>query len=74
VIRKGTWPVLPVFRFVEDRGGVADVEMYRVFNMGMGMLVVVDPADVPVVPERIGETSCYRVGEITAGDGTVEIV
>jgi phosphoribosylformylglycinamidine cyclo-ligase len=74
VIRKGAWPVLPVFGFVEDRAGVAEVEMYRVFNMGMGMLVVVDPRDAQAVPGRLGDTNCYRVGEITAGDSTVEIL
>ncbi|UCH84612.1 MAG: phosphoribosylformylglycinamidine cyclo-ligase, partial [Candidatus Latescibacterota bacterium] len=41
VIRKGSWPVLSVFGFLQSRGEVDPKEMYHVFNMGLGMLVVV---------------------------------
>jgi len=73
-IRVGTWPVLPVFRYLQAKGGIPDGEMYRVFNMGMGMLVVVRGADAESMPECLPETPVHRVGEIVAGDGTVEIL
>ena len=43
VVQKGTWEILPIFRFVRERGKVADPEMYRTFNMGLGMILVVAP-------------------------------
>jgi phosphoribosylformylglycinamidine cyclo-ligase len=72
-IRVDSWPVLPVFQYLQDKGGISDGEMYRVFNMGMGMLVVVGPEDAGKMPGKIGEMTVYKVGEITAGGG-VEIV
>ena len=40
------WPEPPIFRLIAERGAVARAEMYRVFNMGLGMAVVVAPSDV----------------------------
>ena len=73
-IHTGSWPVLPVFRFMQTKGSVSDAEMYRVFNMGLGMLVVVGAVDERRVPSRLGELEVYRVGEIVKGDRTVGIV
>jgi phosphoribosylformylglycinamidine cyclo-ligase len=44
-IREGGWTVPPIFRFLQERGGVAHEEMYRVFNMGVGMVFVVPPGE-----------------------------
>ena len=44
VIRKGSWDVPPIFQLIERRGGVDEDELYQVFNMGIGMTVIV-PAD-----------------------------
>lgn len=73
LIRSGSWPVPPVFGYVQDKGAVPGSEMYRVFNMGMGMLVVVGESEADTVPDKLGDTPVYKVGEIVAGDGTVEI-
>jgi phosphoribosylaminoimidazole (AIR) synthetase len=48
--------------------------MYRVFNMGAGMLVVVSAQDAAKVPERAAGLTVYRVGEIVKGDGSVTLV
>lgn len=72
-IHPGVCPVLPVFRYLQEKGGVTDGEMYRVFNMGMGMLLVVDEKDADNMPASVGETRVYRVGEITAGGRAVDI-
>jgi phosphoribosylformylglycinamidine cyclo-ligase len=73
-IHKGTWPVLPVFDYIARQGDVVEGEMYRVFNMGAGMLVVVSAQDAAKVPERADGLAVYRVGEIVAGDGSVVLV
>jgi len=45
VIRRGSWPVLPIFSFMQDLGRIEDFEMYRTFNMGIGMVLVVAEKD-----------------------------
>ena len=47
VIRTGSWDVLPIFKLLQNGGGISDEEMYRVFNMGIGMVLIVDPNVVP---------------------------
>jgi phosphoribosylformylglycinamidine cyclo-ligase len=73
-IHKGAWPVLPIFELIAREGDVVEGEMYRVFNMGAGMLVVVGAKDANQIPERVEGLTVYRVGEIVAGDGTVQLV
>jgi len=73
VVRRGSWPVTPVFEYIREHGGVDDAEMYRTFNMGIGMIVVVSPEDVETVASDFaarGET-CHQIGEIVPGDRTV---
>jgi len=72
-IKKGTWPVPNVFTFIQDKGPVEESEMYRVFNMGIGFVLIVaeDFADsIPKKLKRFGE-NVYRIGRITTGTGTV---
>jgi phosphoribosylformylglycinamidine cyclo-ligase len=49
------WEVPPIFELIRTRGRIADDEMNGTFNMGLGMIVVVDPADVPPGAEVVGE-------------------
>jgi phosphoribosylformylglycinamidine cyclo-ligase len=75
-IEAGTWPVLPVYRLLEGLGNVAAREMYRTFNMGVGMVVVVGEADAERVRahfDSVGEAS-YQIGRVVAGDHTVTII
>ena len=72
-IKKGTWPVPNVFTFIQDKGPVEESEMYRVFNMGIGFVLIVaeDFADsITKKLKRFGE-KVYRIGRITTGTGTV---
>ena len=68
-----SWQVPPLFRFLQDTGNVADLEMLRTFNMGQGFLFVI-PEDQK---ERVEETislagqQCAFVGRIVSGDGKV---
>ncbi len=73
IIEKGAWPRPPLFDWLQEEGGVAEGEMHRVFNCGIGMVVVVGQADVEraiAALEAAGETA-YRIGRIEAhGAGT----
>jgi phosphoribosylformylglycinamidine cyclo-ligase len=72
-IRKDSWTVPPLFRIIGAGGAVPEDEMYRTFNMGIGMIVVVAPENLHEVEhslERRGETS-YMIGSVIAGDGVV---
>jgi len=70
-VRRSAWTVPPLFRLIQKGGGVSDEEMFRTFNMGIGMIVVVAPGDLHEVEhslERRGETS-YVIGSVVAGAG-----
>ena len=70
-IERGAWEVPPLFRLIQDKGGVSDAEMFRVFNMGIGFVLVVasDAAEDTLARLRAaGETAC-RLGEVVAGEG-----
>jgi phosphoribosylformylglycinamidine cyclo-ligase len=72
-IRTSSWPVPPLFRLIQAGGKVPDAEMYRTFNMGVGMIVVVGPGDLHEVEhslERRGETS-FVIGQVERGAGVV---
>jgi phosphoribosylformylglycinamidine cyclo-ligase len=49
------WKVPPIFELIRKRGRIADDEMYGTFNMGLGMIVVADPGDVPSGAMVVGE-------------------
>ena len=55
VIQTSTWQVPPLFRLVQQRGGIEREEMYRVFNMGIGMVAVVSPVDLADLRGLVGE-------------------
>jgi len=72
-VRKAAWTVPPLFRLIGQGGAVDEDEMYRTFNMGIGMIVVVAPENLHEVEhslERRGETS-YVIGSIVSGEGVV---
>jgi phosphoribosylformylglycinamidine cyclo-ligase len=73
VIDLGSWPVLPIFEHLQNLGNVAQDEMLRTFNMGLGMLLVVPSKKfkkAQTVLERAGEKG-YTVGRIVKGDRKV---
>jgi len=70
-IERSSWEIPPVFRVIADAGKVSDAEMFRVFNMGIGMVAILAIEDVDAVLAALraaGETA-WRVGEVVAGDG-----
>jgi phosphoribosylformylglycinamidine cyclo-ligase len=65
-IRSDAWPLPPLFRWLQERGNVADAEMHRVFNCGIGMVVVVAEKDAKraqALLENAGER-VWRIGEV----------
>jgi phosphoribosylformylglycinamidine cyclo-ligase len=72
-IKKDSWPKHSVFNFLQENGPVEEQEMYRVFNMGIGYVLIVaeDFADsVKHKLQRYGE-KVYKIGRITGGNGKV---
>ncbi len=66
-IQKGSWPSLPVFDVMQSIGNVDHDEMFRAFNMGIGMVFVVDPKDVSAVKDMLKElTDVYEIGIIAS--------
>jgi phosphoribosylformylglycinamidine cyclo-ligase len=68
-IYPGRIRVLPIFRFLQKSGWVEESEMWRTFNMGVGMVIVTSPPDAAAVEEhltRLGE-SPFRIGAIEEG-------
>jgi len=66
VIRKGSWSVPPIFDLIQRVGGVDEKEMLRVFNMGIGMIIIVaemDHAEILERLEKLGEKA-YALGVI----------
>ena len=76
VIKKGSWEVLPVFALLAAHGGVAEAELYQVFNMGIGMTMIVasDKADAALRFIRARRQSAWCIGEIVRGTGQTKIV
>jgi phosphoribosylformylglycinamidine cyclo-ligase len=72
VVRRGAWPVPPLFRLIQQRGGVDETEMYRVFNMGIGLVAVVAPQDVPALQNSIPEVT-YVIGQLAPGEREVTL-
>jgi phosphoribosylformylglycinamidine cyclo-ligase len=75
VIRKGSWEMLPIFKMIEQRGGVPDAELYQVFNMGIGMVAVVaaDAADAVQRAIRKAGHKSWIIGEAVPGKGKARI-
>jgi phosphoribosylformylglycinamidine cyclo-ligase len=71
-VRLRSWPVPPLFDVIQRRGEVDPLEMHRVFNMGIGMLVVAAPEDASRVRDAVPEET-WIVGELTAGECKVTL-
>ena len=75
VIQKDSYPIPPIFTLMAKKGDIAEQMMYNTYNMGIGMIVAVDAADVEKTMEAIkaaGDTP-YVIGKIEAGEKGVEL-
>ena len=75
VIEKDSYPIPPIFTLMAKKGNIEEQMMYNTYNMGIGMIVAVDPADVDKTMEAMraaGDTP-YVVGKITEGEKGVTL-
>lgn len=75
VVKKDSYEVPAIFKLLQEKGGIADQMMYNTYNMGLGMIVAVDAADVDKAMKAIeaaGE-KCYLVGDIQDGEKGVTL-
>jgi len=66
------WTVLPIFQFIQQRGNVDQNEMYRVFNMGIGMVVICSPKDVAHLRQALPEAKV--IGEVVGQKGKARVI
>lgn len=76
VIRKGSWDMPPIFKFIQAHGGVTDDELYQVFNMGVGMAAIVAAEEAERILKfiRAHKHKAWIIGEITKGRGKARVV
>jgi len=71
---RGAWEPLPIFDLIQEQGGVDALEMYRVFNMGMGMVLFLAPGDadraIAALADAFPEGPPRAIGEVIAWDGS----
>jgi len=74
-IDKNSWPVLPVFKLMQEIGSVSEAEMFRTFNMGVGMVVVTSMADQAAVESHLRQqgAAVYEIGRVSKGNQEVAI-
>jgi phosphoribosylformylglycinamidine cyclo-ligase len=73
-IQNGSWPNIPVFDVMQSIGNVDEDEMFRAFNMGIGMVFIVDSADANSVKGALKDlTKVYEIGTVVSGDKSVII-
>ena len=68
----GAWEVPPIFHLIQARGDIARDEMYRVFNMGIGMVVIATPENARLIQEQLAET--LVIGEIITKQGSDQVI
>lgn len=75
-IKRETWPVLPVFGLMQEIGRIPDAEMYRTFNMGVGMVMVASLEDAATITSHLSEhgEAVYEIGRINEGNKEVTII
>ncbi|MEZ0347673.1 MAG: phosphoribosylformylglycinamidine cyclo-ligase [Thermus sp.] len=65
-IHKGSWPIPPIFLYLQRLGNIPEEEMYRVFNMGLGLILILPEAEAE---KALALVEGYRVGRVVPGSG-----
>ncbi len=75
-VRRGSWPIPPLFTFLQRAGDVPIDDMYRTFNMGIGLIIAVAEEHENRVKDAVGGAGekCFPIGQLVAGDRTVVYV
>jgi phosphoribosylformylglycinamidine cyclo-ligase len=76
VVRKGSWDIHPIFNFLKEKGKLSEDEMFRTFNNGIGMILIVRPKEIEDVLDRLhsmGEKA-FVIGEVGKADKEQETI
>lgn len=68
----GAWTVPQIFRLIQQKGGISRDEMYHVFNMGIGMVIIASPEKAKIINEQLPESK--PIGRITGLEGTSRVI
>lgn len=69
---RSSWDVPPIFTLIQEKGGIADAEMYRVFNMGVGMVIICSPQDAAQIMKSIPEAQ--QSGRVVEQQGAQRVI
>jgi len=70
-IQKGSWPMLPIFPYMQKIGKVSEKEMYTVFNMSIGLVIIVSPKQKDKIEILLKNNQIFCIGKIIQGSGKV---
>jgi phosphoribosylformylglycinamidine cyclo-ligase len=75
-IQKGSWNIPPIFKKIQSKGRIADHEMFRTFNMGVGMVAILSPGSVNRALTLLDEMGlkAWKIGEVTEDKKRVQIL
>ncbi len=76
-IKKGSWPILPIFSFLQKIGKISEEEMYTAFNMGIGIILIAPPSEkekIKLILKKHSSYNLYEIGKIIKGNGKVKLV
>lgn len=77
VIHKNHCPTLPIFDMMRTLGTLADAQMYRTFNMGVGLIMIVDAGEVTTIKELVKQLNLlpiYEIGQVVTGQQNVRLI
>lgn len=74
-IHLGSWPILPVFTLMQQQGSITDEEMFKTFNMGIGMILVVKKEEAGKLLQYLADMGekAYTIGEVVQGSSGVRL-
>ncbi|MGO4949955.1 phosphoribosylformylglycinamidine cyclo-ligase [Paenibacillus sp. DRB1-1] len=72
-IEHGTWPILPIFQLMQEKGAISNKDMFTTFNMGIGMVIVISEEHAQTALEVLKEQgeAAYVIGKVTEGSSIV---
>ena len=75
-IKKHSWEILPIFKLIQKLGQVKEEEMYRVFNMGIGLVLIVDGGMLNVIKQELESSGekVYEIGKVVKGKKNVKLI
>jgi phosphoribosylformylglycinamidine cyclo-ligase len=71
-IKRGSWTEPPIFGLMHKLGNVSETEMFRTFNMGIGMVVICSPSERDWIKKHVSD--CSEIGRVVPGNKSVLIV